>query len=234
MIVKSFGGSVKDVDAKTRTVTGYFSTFDFKDSDGDIILPGAFRKSVAERGPEGAKRIFHLWQHRTDMVLGKPTILKEDTQGLYFETVFPADERATALQTDALKLYEQGILNEHSIGFEVIQHERNKDTDTTLLKELKLWEGSVVTWGANERTPMTGIKAGNLDELQDRLKRLEDAIRGGKFRDDTFELLQIELSYIQGIIKSLEGDGAGDEPPLPVEPTIEQLIQSFKKGLSNG
>ena len=77
MLVKSFGGCVKDVDAASRIVTGYFSSFGFKDSDGDIIIPGAFKKTIKERGPSGSNRIFHLWQHRTDMVLGKPRVLKE-------------------------------------------------------------------------------------------------------------------------------------------------------------
>ena len=52
---------VKDVDAKKGIVTGYFSAFNIKDSDGDIIVPGAFQKSLSEWFPKG--RIKHLLNH---------------------------------------------------------------------------------------------------------------------------------------------------------------------------
>ena len=241
VIRKGFNGLVKDVDTEGRTVTGYFSTFNFKDSDGDIIVPGAFTKTIQERGPVGKNRIFHLWQHRSDMILGKPTVLMEDAKGLYFETTFAK----TALGNDALQLYLDGILNEHSIGFNVIQHERNEDEDTTLIKEVRLWEGSTVTWGANENTYATGVKELYIDDnrpiteltnmeyiqvktqLSERIARIMKALQKGKYTDDTFELLQYELAAIETAIKSLRPD----EPP---EPTDEQLIEAFKKGFNNG
>ena len=43
--------SIKDVDTKSRIVAGYFSAFNNVDSDGDLIKPGAFTKSINERGP---------------------------------------------------------------------------------------------------------------------------------------------------------------------------------------
>jgi len=47
-------GTVQDVDLKSRTVTGYFSKFDNIDSDRDMIVYGAFSKTIKERGQEGA------------------------------------------------------------------------------------------------------------------------------------------------------------------------------------
>ena len=46
---KSIVGEVKDVDTKKRVITGYLSGFDNKDYDGDIIVKGAFKKSIDER-----------------------------------------------------------------------------------------------------------------------------------------------------------------------------------------
>ena len=244
---KGFNGLVKDVDTAGRTVTGYFSTFNFKDSDGDILVPGAFKKSIDERGPSGKNRIFHLWQHWTSDILGKPKILAEDKDGLYFETHIAK----TSLGDDVLQLYMDRIINEHSIGFNIVQSERDEESSTTTIKEVKLWEGSTVTWGANENTPTVGIKAvkgdlflGNkaFNELSDdesasakaelvkHIERITKAFDKGTYTDDTFELLQIELNLINELLKSLEGPQVA-----PVkEPSIEELVEAFAKELRNG
>jgi len=46
---------IKDVDGRKGIVTGYFSDFNSIDSDGDIIKPGAFTKSISQNGPSSAK-----------------------------------------------------------------------------------------------------------------------------------------------------------------------------------
>lgn len=222
---KGFGGKVKDVGG--RTVTGYFSTFDFKDSDGDIIIPGAFTKSIQERGINGKNRIFHLWQHWTSDILGKPKILKEDASGLYFET----ELANTALGNDVLQLYMDGIINEHSIGFQIVKSEQDHASDTQLIKEVKLWEGSTVTWGANENTPATGVKGTKPEEVEEIIKRINKAFDSGKYTDDTFELLQIELNTLADLVKTLK------EPPLALDPEplkLDDVLSEFKKGLRNG
>ena len=193
---KSIPNSIKDVDTKGRTVTGYFSSFGNVDSDGDIIRQGAFEKSVRERGPEGANRVFHLLQHNPRQPLGKPVALQEDDKGLYFETPFPD----TMLANDTLKLYEAGIYSEHSIGFEVL----NSNTDTNdgeevnILTELKLWEGSTVTWGANENTPFEGVKSLKTPaEIADEIEQIQKFLRKGDVTDYTFELLELQLEHLK-------------------------------------
>jgi len=144
---------------------------------------------------------------------------------LYFETTIVD----TTLGNDVLKMYADGILNEHSIGFEIIESERNNDKNTTNLKELKLWEGSTVTWGANENTPMTGIKGTiTSDCMAEQIKRIDKALSDGTYTDETFELLRIELAYISELTKSLEGP----EIPPVIEPTDSELLEAFNKGLN--
>jgi HK97 family phage prohead protease len=184
---------VKDVDAKTGTVTGYFSVFGNIDSDGDMIMPGAFLKTIKENGPEAKNRIVHLWQHNPSQPIGKPSLLKEDTYGLYFESKL-AD---TSLGKDTLKLYEAGIINEHSIGFNTVKKETK--SDHTALLELKLWEGSSVTWGANEMARATGLKSLTPVQLQEKKQTIYKALRNGSFEDGTFELLIKQLEYLDSI-----------------------------------
>ena len=217
---KGFNGIIKDVDTKTGTVTGYFSSFNHKDSDGDIILPGAFAKTIAENGPVGKNRIYHLLQHRSTDILGLPKVLKEDEFGLYFENTISQ----TSWGKDAIILYQDGVLKEHSIGFNIVLSERDNDTSTTFIKEIKLWEGSAVTWGANENTPTVSAKtAEGKAELIEQLQRIEKAIQTGGFRDETFRMLEYELKYIKQALTP-------EEPREPQE-MVNKFYESFLKNI---
>ncbi len=50
---------------------------------------------------------------------------------------------------DAIKLYEAGLINQHSIGFSTLKSDVNQKTGVRTITELKLYEGSAVLWGAN-------------------------------------------------------------------------------------
>ncbi|MGB2525687.1 HK97 family phage prohead protease [Flagellimonas sp. SN16] len=194
---KDFLGGVKDVDAKGRVITGYLSAFGNKDFDGDIIEKGAFTKSINER----KNQIFFLNQHNWQQPLTKFQVLREDEKGLYFESRPLPD---TSYANDVMKLYEAGILNEHSIGFNVIKADYDRDTDIRHIKEIKLYEGSVVTLGANSSTPFTGFKALTIEDFDKEQKRLEaetkkllKAYRNGDYTDDTFILMEIAIKQLQ-------------------------------------
>ena len=225
---KTLSESVKDVDTKGRTVTGYFSSFGNVDSDGDVILPGAFERTIRERGPEGKNRIFHLFQHDAWRPLGKPSVLKEDNKGLYFETLFPD----TTLANDTLKLYEAGIYNEHSIGYKILNSDpaTRDGREVQELKELMLWEGSTVTWGANEDTPATGIKSLFKDEttLKDEIEKIQKFLRKGDVTDETFQMLEYKLEQLKLLPLQTEGEEA---VPSQEEPDIEKLFAPLETKL---
>lgn len=219
-------GAVKDVDLAKRTVTGYFSTFGFKDSYGDVIQPGAFVKTVAQRGPAGTNRIWHLDQHDPYRRLAKPGVLKEDETGLYFESTLPD----TALARDILVLYQEGHITEHSIGYDVVVGEWNSDEKIYYLKEVRLWEGSCVTWGANEHTPTLGVKSlddapGAIERLAARMKSAERLLHRGPLTDETCEVLELQLRQWRADVLDLntllqKGQGSPDAgSPPPADPT---------------
>ncbi len=165
---KSFGG---DVQINGRKATGYLASFNTKDSDGDIIVKGAFAKSISERGPDSVtnRKIAYLWQHMTKEPLGKFIVLKEDDFGLYFEAEidpFPLGDRAVVQ-------YESGTLNQHSIGFKYVwdKVEYDETRDAYILKEVNLFEGSVVTLGSNENTPFLGMKGFDMATEKEILSR---------------------------------------------------------------
>jgi HK97 family phage prohead protease len=199
----SIGLSIKDVDGKKGLVTGYFADFNSIDSDGDIIMPGAFVKSITQNGPESRKpRIKHLMNHDVSKPLGVVTVLKEDGKGLYYESKIGSHE----LGEDFIKMAESGLITEHSIGYRTIKYNQLKPwTDwkegeaVRELVELKLYEGSSLTaWGANMNTPLTGMKTEQkIIAINNRMDVLIKALHDGTFTDETFDLLEIELKQLQ-------------------------------------
>jgi uncharacterized protein len=194
--------SIKDVDIKQGIVTGYAASFGTLDSDGDIIMPGAFTKTILEQGPGSTQpRIKHLLNHNTDQPLGLPLILKEDNTGLYYESKVGSN----AIAVDFLKMVESGLITEHSIGYRTIKKTiTNPDADwrdqQTQLHELMLMEYSSLTaWGANQHTPLTGMKG--LKNVEERIENLIKATTNGTFTDTTFIFLNDELLFLQKAFK---------------------------------
>jgi uncharacterized protein len=193
----------KDADAKKGIVTGYFSAFGNKDSDGDVILKGAFQKTIEDRGPAaGQPRIKHLLNHRTDQPLGKITMLMEDDRGLYYESQVGNH----FLGKEFVAMVEAGLITEHSIGFKTVKKEDSKEG--TLLTEIQLWEGSSLTaWGANERTPLTGMKQMEketyLNSLITKQQAIEKFCRNSEISDETLESLVLQNKQLFQVIIDL-------------------------------
>lgn len=185
----SFAG-IKDVDTKNRIVTGYLSEFGSLDYDKDIIEKGAFTKSIMERKND----IFFLNQHDWKQPHGKFNVLQEDNKGLYFESMQLPN---TTYSNDLIELYSMGIVKEHSIGFSTIKSDWQKDGITRIIKEVKLYEGSNVTLGANPNTPFTGFKARTEKEINDQVSLIIKSVRNGNFTDETFGQLEIALKMLQ-------------------------------------
>jgi HK97 family phage prohead protease len=210
-------GEIKDVDVEKRIITGYASKVGNIDLVGDMIMPGAFTKTINERGPMGKNEIWFLHNHSTDSPLGKPSILKEDNYGLYFESKIVDTE----IGSDILKLYNEGLINQHSIGFSTIK--QNK-VDATAgnpgyyqIQEVKLYEFSSVLWGANPDTPFMGVKSLDAQGLQDRFDKLYKQLKSGNLKDETYELLEIEYNFIKSEIFKLIDQEQKSEDTTPVE-----------------
>lgn len=127
------------------------SAFGNVDAHGDVIVNGAYAKTIQEQGPGGANRIKHLMMHWPDLMIGKPLELEEVEAGLKVTSKVAK----TTLGLDSLILYQEKVITEHSVGISVIK--RNEDDQREIL-EARLWEYSAVTWGANPRTPTLSVK----------------------------------------------------------------------------
>lgn len=177
-ITKGYSEGIKDVDISKGIVTGYFSSFGNKDSDGDIIQNGSYTKSINEN----FDRIKHLLDHDRTKAVGKLQILKQDSFGLYYES---KAGRHTQGQ-DFLKMAEDGIISEHSVGFQTIKQHNSKEENANIITEVRLLEGSSLqTWGSNQFTPLMGIKSET--DLMALMDTLEKAFKNGTYSDECFK-----------------------------------------------
>jgi len=158
---------LKDFDLQKGQVAFYFSAYNFKDSDGDIILPGAFKKTFAEN----KSRIKHLYNHDRTLSPGVIIELGDDEKGAY--AVSQLYKSPHVLGTNVQIEYESGGITEHSMGFRTIKEQYDKASGANMISEIKLWEVSSLTcWGANEKTPTIGVKNLKQDPWMEVLKGL--------------------------------------------------------------
>lgn len=216
---KSIALEVKDLDIQTRRVKVMLSKFDNVDSDGDVIRRGAFAKSIQERGADSTsnRKIaflrYHDWEHQ----IGVFKQLEETHEGL----VAVGELGRSTKGTDAFLDYQDGIIREHSIGFNFIPDKINLigtgDNVVREATEVFLWEGSAVTFGANELTPTMDVGKGNrteyLEKLNKEMDSLVTALRTGKGTDERLFNFEMRLKVLQQKYNSL----ISNEPSLDTQ-----------------
>lgn len=146
---------VKSID-ESGEFSGYASVFGVKDSYSDIVMPGAFSKSLAKWSEKGQLPAL-LWQHKTDEPIGIFTSMKEDDHGLYVEGRLLKDDDDLAKR--AYAHLKAGSIQAMSIGYSLNDYEYDKDKGAFQLKEIELWEVSLVTFPANEEARIDTVKA---------------------------------------------------------------------------
>ena len=200
---KDITDSILDVDTSSRRVKAVWSRMNNVDLDSDVIVPEAFTKTLTERGPIGKNLVYSLVDHQADMasVLGKPEQLY--VEGDKLVAITPIVE--TSRGNDMIKLYDAGVINQHSIGFSTLKSDwQDNSQKVRVIKELKLYEGSAVLWGANPETPTISVKSQSKEDLNNRLEKLLKAFRNGRFTDETFALMEIQIKKIQADLLELD------------------------------
>jgi len=157
---------------------GYCAGIHNIDSVGDMILPGAFADDLPRFLAEGAV----CWNHDWMLPIGKPLLAKEDTYGLFVK----AQISRTTTGNDIMTLIRDCVVKKMSIGYRVKDYEyvdragllsyldstvdpqktqailqQYDEADLTelfLIKKLKLYEFSPVTFAANDNATITQAK----------------------------------------------------------------------------
>ena len=160
----------------------------------------------------------------------KVEINGKEVHGIYHESFYPESQDST----DLLIKIQEGLYDARSIGFQYeklvfcAKQSENEDQELNwnkylpmalnpevaeerghfwVVKEIKLWEGSDVSFGANELTPMLGLKSASKSILQGQLFAKLDVCQNlmvkGNLSDDGFHQLDMEMKQIKSYISTL-------------------------------
>jgi uncharacterized protein len=161
-------------------ITGYAAVFDTWTDIGGMfrekVAPGAFKKSLKEADVRA------LWNHDPNYVLGRNKAgtlnMKEDDKGLRVE-IDPVD---SGWSRDLLKSMSRGDVNQMSFGFTVNKADDDYEESTRVLRDVSLFDVSVVTYPAYPTTTAQVrsdfhkdevVEAPELDPMDDIIKRLK-------------------------------------------------------------
>lgn len=161
-----------------QTLEGYASTFGNVDLGGDVVMKGAFTKTIANIKANG---IPLLADHvaSTSSVLGTIFDAKETDHGLWIKARFSS---APSAQDVRIKMLEKHV-NKLSIGYQALE-EKFADRNGKRIRELhelKLWETSAVVFPMNPEAAVSRVKS-VIDTLgeADRKQLLDDLTHAGE------------------------------------------------------
>ena len=188
------------------TVEGYAATFDREpDSYGDVIAKGAFARTLAEWSQK-EQPIPLLYGHNTEdpeMNIGKVTEAYEDEKGLHVRAEFDADNPKAQY---VRKLAKEGRLYQFSFAYSV-RDAADVDVDgfkAYELRDLDLYEVSLVQIPANQHAVITEIKSGRRNSKAD-----ADELR--QIRALAAQITQA----INGLLADEEGTDEPEDGPDP-------------------
>lgn len=134
---------------------GYGSTFGNIDLGGDVVMPGAFKKSIEHhRKNDSWPQMF--WMHDPKQIPGMWTDMSEDDVGLRVR----GKSLPTTVGRDVEVLMKAKAVKTLSIGFSLDHRDayEYKD-DVRLLHEINLWEVSPVSLAMNPKAKINAVKA---------------------------------------------------------------------------
>lgn len=156
---KCFKFNVKDV-GEHGEFKGYASVFGNVDLQSDVVERGAFKRTI----DHNAGKVPILAFHDSSMEIGMTKALIEDQHGLAFQGQLYLDDTdpknelpdARAMYVRMKRRLEFDKPMGVSFGYDVIKHAM--DGTVRRLKELKLWEISIVPFAANPSAMVLDVK----------------------------------------------------------------------------
>lgn len=136
-----------------REVEGHGSIFRNRDLGDDIVMPGAFKKTLSHHKASGSLPLM-FWMHDPSQVPGVWKEMSEDRDGLYVKGELVDTQLGNEMRTLLQKKAVRGL----SIGYRTIDSEFDKDGNR-LLKEIDLWEVSIVSLAMNPLAQIEAVKS---------------------------------------------------------------------------
>lgn len=177
---------------------GYASVFNTVDSEGDIILPGAFGKALADQSRAVAMFFNH---RRNEIPVGKWLHLEEDSKGLLARgELTPGNPQSEALKA----AMQHGTVSGLSVGFLAGSGDFSQIATGMAFKSMqRLREISICTEPANDQATVSTLKS------MDAIESIRDA--EGWLRESAGLSKSEAQAFIARIKSAVRSDSEGGE-----------------------
>lgn len=155
---------------QTFPIEGWAAVYDDVDLNGDVVAPGAFKRSLAAGGA-GAVKL--LYQHTAEQPIGRWLSFEERAKGLYARGEIYLATRAAR---EVAALVKADIIDGLSIGFRTVKSAKANGTRRIL--DADLWEVSIVTFpmAPNARL-VRAMRAPGLPSRDEQIRAFAQSVR---------------------------------------------------------
>lgn len=216
--IKTFGLKLDDADHSKGIIRGFASTFGNIDLGDDVVDPGAFKKTLQET--KGVVPI--LADHDPLKQIGWNIRAEETEKGLYVEGKLNMDDEKARSKYNLVKqALELGAKMGLSIGYSVIKAVPDKERPSVRrLKELKLYEYSIVTFPMNTQAMVTAAKSWNTEA--EKQENIDAVLNFALERGFT------KAALISALEKSYLAAESEQTDPLVIEQSLDRLLNILK------
>jgi HK97 family phage prohead protease len=240
---KAFPSRLLKADAETGVVDAIVSVMGIVDSMDDVIVNGAYAKTISESAHKRVRVLDHHNSYSVMDAVAKCLALREiERDELPADLLAEYPEASGALvatmqfmlnDPNSRAVYDRlqaGVIDEWSVGFNSVKMDfgdvlwRGEKRYVRFIREIRLWEFSAVLWGANPATMTTAIKSA--DETRQILAQWIGEEKAGRvLSEKNAARIQNAVSALvdvlneAGVLEPAEAD-AEDAKSVPVEPEI--------------
>ena len=227
--------AVSETNLDEGTYRGFATVYDYEfyayDPEVWRVIPTIIHQGAcAKTLQENAGRVKILYQHNDWEPIGKPIALTETAAGLEITGKISKTQRGS----DTLTLLRDGVISEQSIGFITVKCDYDFDSAGNKIRrhirEIKLDEVSLVTWGANDRSLVSEVNTdpsrqaapeaalAQVIGLVPTLEQHAGKVLSGankKLVQDCVDAMQSSLTKLQAMLQAAE-------PPPAEDPSTEE------------
>lgn len=199
-----------DDDGDGLTLEGYAAVFNdatridsFEGRFDEIIAPGAFKRTIGQKGPSGIRLQFDHGSHPLigSLPLGRITEITEDARGLFVRA-----RLSESLLVEPFRIaIRDGAVDGMSFRFRVLHDEWDETSDipTRTIREIELFEVGPVVWPAYESTTVS-VRARDI---------ARDLATDKDFRDELVRALATVGTPNEPALSGTSEGPALDDPP---------------------
>lgn len=216
---KDFRFEIKLDPLNDGSFSGLAAVYGNVDLGNDVIEPGAFSKTIVER--KGTVPL--LWQHDPSRPIGMGKLV-DSADGLRIEGKLAL---GVSYAKDAYEAIKSSIVDGLSIGYDVVK--RDFKDNVRYLKEIKLWEVSLVTFPMNEMARVSSVKSED-DAFATLREFTEDIKAGRRLSTETLARLQAAMNELSALLTTSEEEaGKAAAKHDLTEPDIHSLMDFIKE-----